>query len=55
MTKIEDFAKFLRDEYGTAEETTSKYHARYDANGVYFSKYNAIGNTELRFSISFVE
>ena len=51
-TKIEDFAKFLRDEYGTAVETTSKYHARYDANGVYFSKYNAIGNTELRFSIS---
>ena len=51
-TKIEDFAKFLRDEYGTAVETTSKYHARYDANGVYFSKYNAIGNTELRFSLS---
>lgn len=51
-TKIEDFAKFLRDEYGTAVEATSKYHARYDANGVYFSKYNAIGNTELRFSLS---
>lgn len=51
-TKIEDFAKFLRDEYGTAVESTSKYHARYDANGVYFSKYNAIGNTELRFSLS---
>ena len=51
-TKIEDFAKFLRDEYGTAVETTSKHHARYDANGVYFSKYNAIGNTELRFSLS---
>ena len=51
-TKIEDFAKFLRDEYGTAVEATSKYHARYDANGVYFSKYNAIGNTELRVSLS---
>lgn len=51
-TKIEDFAKFLRDEYGTAVETTSKYHARYDANGVFISKYNAIGNTELRVSLS---
>ena len=51
-TKIEDFAKFLRDEYGTAVESTSKYHARYDANGVFISKYNAIGNTELRFSLS---
>lgn len=51
-TKIEDFAKFLRDEYGPAVETTSKYHARYDANGVFISKYNAIGNTELRVSLS---
>ena len=51
-TKIEDFAKFLRDEYGPAVKATSKYHARYDANGLFISKYNAIGNTELRFSIS---
>ena len=49
-TKIEDFAKFLRDEYGTAVETTSKYLTQgMTRTGVYFSKYNAIGNTELRF------
>ena len=51
-TQIEEFANFLRDEYGTAVEATSKYHARYDSSGVYFSKYNVIGNTELRFSLS---
>ena len=46
------FAVFLQNEYGTAVEATSQYHARYDANGVWLSKYNQIGNTELRVYLS---
>ena len=46
------FAAFLKNEYGTAVEATSKYHARYDANGVWLSKYDQIGNTKLRVSLS---
>ena len=45
-------AEFLQSEYGTEVEATSEYHARYNANGVWLSKYNAIGNTELRVSLS---
>ena len=46
------FAAFLKNEYGTAVEATSKYHARYDANGVWLSKYDQIGNTKLRVNLS---
>ena len=33
-------------------EATSGYHARYDANGVWLKKYNAIGNTALTYNLS---
>ena len=51
-TKIVDFAAFLCDEYGTATEATSQYHARYDKNGVWMAKYDRVGNTELRVYLS---
>ena len=51
-TKIVDFAAFLCDEYGTATEVTSQYHARYDKNGVWMAKYDRSGNTELRVYLS---
>ena len=51
-TKIVDFAVFLCDEYGTATEATSQYHARYDKNGVWMAKYDRVGNTELRVYLS---
>ena len=51
-TKIVDFAVFLCDEYGTATEATSQYHARYDKNGVWMAKYDRSGNTELRVYLS---
>ena len=51
-TKIVDFAVFLCDEYGTATEATSQYHARYDKNGVWMAKYDRSGNTELRVNLS---
>ena len=51
-TKIVDFAVFLCDEYGTATEATSQYHARYDKNGVWLAKYDRVGNTELRVYLS---
>ena len=51
-TKIVDFAVFLCNEYGTATEATSQYHARYDKNGVWMAKYDRVGNTELRVYLS---
>lgn len=51
-TKIIEFAEFLRNEYGYSSESSSKYHARYDANGVWLSKYDKNGNTELRVNLS---
>ena len=51
-TKIAEFAEFLKNEYGYAVEATSGYHARYDANGVWLKKYNAIGNTALTYNLS---
>ena len=52
MSKVVDFAVFLCDEYGTATEATSQYHARYDKNGVWMAKYDRVGNTELRVYLS---
>lgn len=46
--KIVEFAEFLKNEYGYSTEATSEYLARYDANGVWLSKYDKSGNTELR-------
>ena len=51
-TKIVEFAVFLCNEYGTATEATSQYHARYDKNGVWMAKYDRVGNTELRVYLS---
>ena len=51
-SEIAIFAVFLQNEYGTEVEATSEYHMRYDANGVWLSKYNELGNTELRVSFS---
>ncbi len=52
MSKVVDFAVFLCDDYGTATEATSQYHARYDKNGVWMAKYDRVGNTELRVYLS---
>ena len=50
--KIVEFAEFLKTEYGYSTEATSGYHARYEANGVWLSKYDKNGNTELRVNLS---
>ena len=47
-----EFAEFLCNEYGYSTEATSRYLARYDANGVWLSKYDKSGNTELRVHLS---
>lgn len=47
-----EFAKFLSEEYGYSTEATSGYLARYDANGVWLSKYDRNGNTELHLNLS---
>lgn len=51
-TEPAKFAKFLCNEYGYSTEATSEYLARYDANGVWLSKYDKSGNTELRVYLS---
>lgn len=51
-TKIVEFAEFLCKEYGYSTEATSGYLARYDANGVWLSKYDKSGNTELHVNLS---
>lgn len=47
-----EFAKFLSEDYGYSTEATSGYLARYDANGVWLSKYDRNGNTELHLNLS---
>ena len=47
-----EFAEFLCNEYGYSTEATSEYLARYDANGVWLSKYDKSGDTELRVYLS---
>ena len=51
-TKIVEFAEFLRNEYGYSTEATSEYLARYNENGVWLSKYDKSGNTELHVNLS---
>lgn len=55
MTDNEEFAEILKKEYGNSVEAASWYHARYDANGVWLKKYNALGNTELTYNLSWNE
>lgn len=51
-TEIVAFAEFLKKEYVDRIRATSKYHARYDANGVWLSKYDKSGNTKLHVNLS---
>lgn len=52
IAKIIEFAEFLSEEYGYSTEATSRYLARYDANGVRLSKYDRSGNTEQHVNLS---
>lgn len=47
-TVLTDFANFLCAEYGYSLEANAGYHAKYDVAGVWLSKYDDKGNTEIR-------